>query len=536
MFAEDGNPPVMSRSSGRYAKKEGRWIPPATFSETFSTSTSMSPIAKRQPDPKAKTRQQVSGYLAFRDGLSSADLAARRFSPPSSGHPQHHGITRLFDRRADRSRIGLEKLLPESIREAQAASRARLGPVRGGDLRRRPGRHAPQGSRLSAQAPRRCSQRRACSETATGPSFFSTTGSALSANRIARLTADLWSGCPSPGRPKTSIGLRERCRNAKTPCGRLALTFPVTPPTSTATASGTRTARIILEKTYGQDLSPLVFLIGKLRQFDAEIAEAQAKHDVLAKDCSAAMSKARAGIRQGVYSGMLSLDEGEALHARLPERYRPAGKTSLEAIRARLLEIDERRQQVRSVEAELQQLRGERMLFDPDAWPSYADTRHAAPEAAAARPESPLSNRVPAPLDAKTRSLGCESPQGPIESYSESVGLYLQAQSAGLEEQAARSEHQPEQPRQAEPPAASTPEALPGSRAHAEKGRDERRRAADQPPSGPTGRRAPRPEGRRSRPSLVEGHQFFPPEMAHPGSGEAEVARRLALERTGRPG
>ncbi len=221
--------------------------------------------------------------------------------------------------------------------------------------------------------------------------------------------------------------------------------------------------RIILEKTYGQDLSPLVFLIGKLRQFDAEIAEAQAKHDTLAKDCSAAMSKARAGIRQGIYSGMLTLDEGAVLHARLPDRYRPTGRTSLEAIRARLRDIDERRHKVRSVEAELQQLRGERMLFDPDAWPSYADTRHAPSETASERPDDPLSNRGPAPLDAKTCSLGCESPQGAIESYSESVGLYLRAQGAGLEERAARPSPQPEQRRQAEPPAASAPEASPAA-------------------------------------------------------------------------
>ena len=221
--------------------------------------------------------------------------------------------------------------------------------------------------------------------------------------------------------------------------------------------------RIVLEKTYGQDLSPLVFLIVKLRQFDAEIAEAQAEHDALTKRCSAAMSKARAGIRQGVYSGMLSLDEGEALHARLPDRYRPTGKTSLDAIRARLPEIDERLRQVRSVEAELQQLRSERMLFDPDAWPSYADTRRAPTETASERPGDPLSNRVPAPLDAKTCSLGCESPQGAIESYSESVGLYLQAQGAGLEEQAARPSLQPGEHCQAEPPDASTPAAAPAA-------------------------------------------------------------------------
>lgn len=221
--------------------------------------------------------------------------------------------------------------------------------------------------------------------------------------------------------------------------------------------------RIVLDKTYGQDLSPLVFLIGKLRQFDAEIANTQEQHNRDAKTLSAAMSKARAGIRQGVYSGMLTLDEGEDLHARLPDRYRPTGKTSLEAIRVRLRDIDERLHQVRSVEAKLQQLRRERMLFDPDAWPSYADTRHATTETAGERPGSPLSNRVPAALDAKTCSLGCESPQGAIESYSESVGLYLQAQGAGLEEQAAKPSPQPAECREAEPPDASTPAAAPAA-------------------------------------------------------------------------
>ena len=207
--------------------------------------------------------------------------------------------------------------------------------------------------------------------------------------------------------------------------------------------------RIILDKTYGQDLAPLVFLIPKLREFDAEIAKAQEACARSAKALSAETSNARTGIRQGLWSGMLTLEEGDALQARLPGRQRPAGKTSLEALHARVEDIEERRRQVRAVEHELQQLRAERMLFDPDAWPCYAD---------AVRPphapfENPVTASAPADPDAKTCSLGCESLQRPIEYYSESVGLYLQAQSADLRGQAAKAEPTSQTPAQASPPA-----------------------------------------------------------------------------------
>ena len=94
--------------------------------------------------------------------------------------------------------------------------------------------------------------------------------------------------------------------------------------------------RIVLDKTYGQDLAPLVFLIPKLREFNAEIARAQEVCARSAKALSAETSNARSGIRQGLWSGMLSLEEGAALQACLPRRQRPAGKTSLEALHARV--------------------------------------------------------------------------------------------------------------------------------------------------------------------------------------------------------
>lgn len=220
---------------------------------------------------------------------------------------------------------------------------------------------------------------------------------------------------------------------------------------------------IVLDDARGIDLSPLVFLIPKLRELDANLTELRGKRDRLSRKLSEVLGRVRVGLGQGRHSGMLGPDEEAGLRSRLPDRFRPGRKRSLDALREQVEILADLLKRAEAAEDELRRIRGERMLFDADARHPVAAVGEDSSAPPASDDTPPFSAQPATSRDADSFCPGSKGFVPPIESYKEPVGLYLRAQGAGFEERAARPSSQPEQRRQTEPPAASAPDASPAA-------------------------------------------------------------------------